>query len=572
MRRKGRLGNYAVALVAGIVAACLSLAGLLEPADEAVYDRLSTRMPAGGGMPPVIVVAIDEPSFAEIGQPWPWPRTLHADLVDSIKAGGAKAIGIDVVFADPSQPQADAALANALGPETVLAADLVRIDTPQGALAEAVDPLQMLVAGGARAGQIGMPIDADGAIRRLSPDLAAFASVLAGRTAPEGARIRFSPQGISRVSYYQALHAATDLPPDIFRDKVVLVGLTLRASPLTAADAFRTPATASGAGLSPGVEVQAQAYRSLASASWFRPAPAWLPALLALAIAFAAAPLGRSRPAWLTGVSTLGLALLAPSAATLLLLAGIWLPPAAPALAAVVAGVGRAGLDLARERHARREITRIFGHYMAPSLVRKLAENPAAVKLGGERRFITAMFCDLRGFTTLSERFRDDPEGLTSILNQALGVIADAVLENEGLIDKFIGDCVMGIWNAPADDPDHADHAIAAGRAAIAGIAELSRRLGEEGHAVKLACGVGINSGECTVGNLGTARRFDYTALGDPVNVASRLESMTKEFGVPILIGESTAALVKVQPLVGLDEARVRGREAGLRVYTVAGI
>ena len=139
-------------------------------------------------------------------------------------------------------------------------------------------------------------------------------------------------------------------------------------------------------------------------------------------------------------------------------------------------------------------------------------------------------------------------------------VLARAVVDNGGMVDKFIGDCVMALWNAPADDPDHARHALSAGRAMVDGIARLSANIAAEGHDVTLACGVGINTGECTVGNMGSSLRFDYTAIGDPVNLASRLEGLTKSFGTPLLIGSATARELADPEIVRLGRAPIKGR------------
>lgn len=568
-----RQSDLLAGVVAGGVAALLSLAQVLAPLDDALYDRMLAVLPTPT-LPEAVIVAIDEPSFASIGQAWPWPRRLHAELIASLRTAGAASIGYDIVFADPSLPEEDAALAAVLGPDVVLAADTAVIDTPQGRITMAVQPLDTFQTGGALPGYITVPLDHDGAIRRLPEGDAGFGLRLAGSNVvpPPNARIRFADAGLTRVSFVQALEAGTSLPPDLFRGKPVLVGLMVRASPLTAADAFRTPQTAWGRGLMPGVEVQAHIMRTLASGAWIAPAPVWLPGVLAIFCALAAVGLSRGRPVAVAGAGTLLLAT-APLAGALAGLAtGVWCPPMAPALAALAGGIGQSALDHARERRARREITRIFSHYLAPELVRRLAEDPAAVRLGGERRLVTILFCDLRGFTAMSERFADDPVGLTEILNAAMTAIGDAVLDHGGLIDKFIGDCVMALWNTPADDPEHAAHAIAAGRDAIGRIAALSARLSGEGSArpVTLACGIGINTGECTVGNMGTAKRFDYTAIGDPVNLSARLESLTKAYGVPMLIGEATAALATGEDLIELDTTAVPGRADQLKIFVPA--
>ena len=285
-----------------------------------------------------------------------------------------------------------------------------------------------------------------------------------------------------------------------------------------------------------------------------------VPPLMAFALAFAVAALAAGRSAFAVLGSTGLLALLPLALSAALLVAGIWLAPAAPVIAALLAGAGQTVYDYARARRARSDIIRSFGQYLAPELVQRLADNPSALKLGGERRTLTILFCDLRGFTTLSERMKDRPDLLTTWLNEAMEVLARAVVDNGGMVDKFIGDCVMALWNAPADDPDHARHALSAGRAMVDGIARLSANIAAEGHDVTLACGVGINTGECTVGNMGSSLRFDYTAIGDPVNLASRLEGLTKSFGTPLLIGSATARELADPEIVRLGRAPIKGR------------
>src|SRR5690606_13157387 len=224
------VASLVLAALAAAVAVALGLSGALAPVDAALYDRLAPRLARAGADPGVVVVGIDEPSFAEIGRPWPWPRDLHARLIGSLRAAGARAIGYDIVFADPGPAGADAALAAAMGPDVVLAGDLAVIDTPQGLVRMQVDPLPQLLAAGARAGRIAMPLDPDGAIRRLPHAPDALARVLAGTDPPEIALIRYG-RLVPLVSFYQALDPALMLPPVALCVKVVLVRLTLGAGP-----------------------------------------------------------------------------------------------------------------------------------------------------------------------------------------------------------------------------------------------------------------------------------------------------------------------------------------------------
>jgi adenylate cyclase len=574
-----------------LVAAALALL-LASPArwrlDAPLYDLLSTIAPPAPA-PDVVIVAIDEPSFAEIGRQWPWPRTLHAELVKALREAGAKLIALDVVFSEPSTPEADQALAEALGPDVVLAADEAVIDTPQARQRMHIEPLPEFLAKGAAAGVVAIPLDRDGVLRWMQPgpdSFAATAARLSGAQIADAARnvllqFRGGARAYATVSYYQALKPQEFLPPGAFKDKIVFVGLSTQTAAdasAGAADAFATPFTARTGKLTAGVEAQATMFDALRAGDLTLPAPYWAE-LAALGIAvLAGMGLARGgRVSWLSGFGALALAAGFVVASFLALeLANLWLSPAVPALAVLLVVAVDAAIDYARERRARREIGRAFGQYVSPDLVARLASDPSALKLGGERRTLTILFCDVRGFTTLAEGMKDDPERLTSLVNRLLGPLSDAVLAENGTIDKYIGDCVMAFWNAPLDAPDHAERAVAAGLRMLEAVetlnAELAAEAAEGVAPLKLAIGVGINTGDCVVGNLGSERRFDYTAIGDAVNVASRLESASRAYGVPMLIGAATAERAGGRfALLELDMIAVKGRSAGREIYTALG-
>jgi adenylate cyclase len=225
----------------------------------------------------------------------------------------------------------------------------------------------------------------------------------------------------------------------------------------------------------------------------------------------------------------------------------VFLSPLGPGLAFLSVAAGQAGLDYAEERRRRHEITRAFQQYLSPALVERLAKDPSHLKLGGERRTLSILFCDIRGFTTIAEEMKDDPERLTTLVNRLLTPLSDAVLKQGGTIDKYIGDCLMAFWNAPVDDPDHAVHAVRAALDMLAALARVNEELEAEAQrerrpAQTLRIGIGINTGECVVGNMGSHQRFDYSALGDAVNLASRLEGVSKDYGISLLLGEDRIA------------------------------
>ena len=213
-----------------------------------------------------------------------------------------------------------------------------------------------------------------------------------------------------------------------------------------------------------------------------------------------------------------------------------------------------------------REIREAFSRYMSPHYVAELARNPEKLKLGGEVKLITVMFCDIRGFTTLSEGL--SAEQLGHLINEFLTPMTDIIMAHKGTIDKYIGDCIMAFWNAPLDDPDQAKNAVAAAQEMRLKLVELNRAWEAEGRPA-LHIGIGVNTGECSVGNFGSHQRFNYSLLGDPVNLSSRLEGLTKQYGVDLIIGEETASRLDAPGLIELDLVAVKGKKNAVRIYTL---
>jgi len=255
----------------------------------------------------------------------------------------------------------------------------------------------------------------------------------------------------------------------------------------------------------------------------------------------------------------------------------ILIDPTWPVLATVLTLMLMSSANYLREERQKQRIRSAFGQYVSPDLVARLQENPEALTLGGERRELTVLFSDVRGFTTLAEGFRDDPPGLTALMNSFLTVLSRAILREAGTIDKFMGDAVMAFWNAPLDAPDHAACACRAALAMRADVATLNaERAGdaaEAGHeALLIDVGIGLNTGECVVGNMGSDTRFDYTALGDSVNLASRLEGQSKAYGLAIILGSATARAVEGRfAIIELDLLRVKGKREPERVFALLG-
>lgn len=217
-----------------------------------------------------------------------------------------------------------------------------------------------------------------------------------------------------------------------------------------------------------------------------------------------------------------------------------------------------------------------FSHYLSPDLVSRLSESPESLVLGGEEKKMTFLFCDIRDFTGISETFRDDPQGLTHLINRFLTPMTDEILSNNGTIDKYMGDSIMAFWNAPLDTPNHEKLAALSALGMINRLKQINDEIREEAESEsrdfkELKIGIGLNTGTCIVGNLGSQQRFDYSVLGDPVNLASRLEGQSKTYGINIIIGEDTAKNISDFALVELDLIAVKGRSAAVTVYGLLG-
>src|SRR3984893_6759357 len=230
-----------------------------------------------------------------------------------------------------------------------------------------------------------------------------------------------------------------------------------------------------------------------------------------------------------------------------------------------------------REQKQRRQIRSAFAQYLSPALIEQLAQSPEKLVLGGEEREMTIMFSDVRGFTTISESFKHDPQGLTKLMNRFLTPLTNAILARKGTIDKYMGDAIMAFWNAPLDDKQHQVNACNAALDMLEKIDALNKEREIEaqngGHVyIPINVGVGLNTCVCVVGNMGSDLRFDYSVLGDSVNLASRLEGQSKEYGFPIIVGSKTALAVKDKfAILELGFIMVKGKKEPEVIYAIAG-
>lgn len=378
--------------------------------------------------------------------------------------------------------------------------------------------------------------------------------------------VHFAPRDLSRTYSIRDILTGV-VGADQLRGKIILVGtsatglLDMRATPLES--------------VVPGVEVHAQALDMILAGDYLRRPDQMrsmevLCALVAGLLIVLFAPLGGALGALAVGVAVIS-GVLATSwllfAERGLLFDASWiLVTSLATLGVLVFG------SYFREQSEKRRIRGTFSQYLSPDLVQRLASDPNPVELGGETREMTMLFCDIRGFTAVSERYKDDPQRLTALVNGLLTPLSAAVLDHGGTIDKYIGDCIMAFWNAPVADAAHRQNACAAALAMRGALEEANKRLVADRLDEQVRIGVGINTGRVVVGNMGSRMRFDYSVLGDAVNLAARLEGQSSVYGVDIVIGQETAAaLGDAFALLELDLIAVKGRSEAVRIFGLLG-
>ena len=614
-----------------------------------IYQIAKPRIPAGK---PVLIVDIDEASLNTIGQ-WPWPRDVFAKLVERIGRGGAAAIGLDIVFAEPdrtsphllvqSMPQLSAEareeLLRAPDHDEIFAGILKRTRTVLGQSAynprpddtrEALAPKASFATLGSDPGPYlieypgllsNVPVlekaasgrgmftvlpDPDGLVRRvpivmkaggemipsLNADMLRVATgqttyviktgdagvqsvVLAGIEIPTDANaqlwIYYSPHDPKRyVSAADVLNGK--VAGDTFKGKLVLIG----TSATGLFDVKSTPIEP----VMPGVELHAQALENILSRTSLKRPGYTIGAELVLAVVVGTAfmilvPILGAVPVAILGAANA--ALVGGLAWYLFTQQGVLLDAAYPLLGGLTIFLAMVFVNYYREEARRRQIRSAFSQYISPDLVAQLAKEPDRLVLGGETRELSILFSDVRGFTGISESYKDSPQELTALLNRLLTPLSHAVLEYNGTIDKYMGDAIMAFWNAPLDDKSHAADACRSSLRMVQSLERINeeRRCEAEMSSTpytELRIGIGINTGDCVVGNMGSDMRFDYSVLGDAVNLASRLEGQSETFGVTIILGSTTATLVMDKfAVLELDALRVKGKSEPETVYTLIG-
>ncbi len=350
--------------------------------------------------------------------------------------------------------------------------------------------------------------------------------------------------------------------PAIFRDKIVFVGTT--AAGLY--DVFETPFSN---GKMPGVQIHAGVADDILSNRFIRAASGGVRVATITGAAIAIGLVATALPAWwATGATAVLLAGLT-WIATRLFADAYWLNLSQPVLASSFALFGGVAYQYVVEGREKRKMKKLFGQYVSKDVFEQLVANPALARLGGQRREMTVLFSDIRGFTTVSEN--GQPEEIVGMLNEYFTRMVDLVFAHQGTLDKFVGDMVMALFGAPLDDPQHADHAVEAALDMIAALAVLNARWKSEGRPA-LDIGIGINTGPMIAGNIGSDAIMSYTVIGDAVNLGSRLESLNKQYGTRIIISDATRTqLSGSYQLRSLGDVVVKGKTQPVAIFEVVG-
>jgi len=611
LANKWILGS-AISLFSILLAFVLSFTTAFENLELKSYDlRFALRGPQGVDSLGVVIVDIDDQSFFDLPSRWPFPRTYYARLIDNLTRAGARLILFDIIFSEPtaSNPAEDLALAAAAArSRRVVFAGKKAFELASGGTLNTylIKPIKPLLQSGSPWGIVNIDEDLDGFVRRyllfeewegsrhLPLAMMAHRQLKGAPQDPVDAAnglpqhddntflINFRGPARTFPTYsfasvlddrdFQLVEAELDtnyfetvyLPNRVFANKVVFVG----ASAEELQDVKFTPFY--GAGESrhklPGVEVHANALATLLLGDAVQRTPFWIEWLVLLATGFGTMTLVLTSRTF-TGMLATGLAML------LVLIAGllcfikflVWLPVVAPGLAIVLSYVGNNAQLIITERRERWRTKRVFQQYVSESIVNSILASGAMPKFGGEKRELTVLFSDIRGFTTYCEKHA--PETVVQHLNEYLTEMTEIIKQQQGTLDKYVGDEIMAVYGAPYAYPNHAEKACETAVAMIDRLREMQKRWSANAQDY-FQIGIGINTGHMIVGNLGSQQLFDYTVIGDEVNLGARLEGANKEYWTSIIISESTYTQAKARARVReLDLVRVKGKKRPVKIY-----
>ena len=544
---------------------------------------------------------IDEDALAKGGQ-WPWPRQQLAELNRSLLDSGAAAVVYSVLFPEEDRFGGDAEFAESMAQVPTFLSAVATADTDRqegwsigvatlGQVNEnainypgILPNVAALQAAAIGTGVVNTAPEVDGLVRRVPMVVRVGESlypalgldVLRGLAGDPSYQVRGSETGIEAVRVPSFDTIKTDAAGRVWIDW----GTTFAQQPIKGTIMFVgvtaagiTPMVPTPRGLMYPHEIQATLFETLLTGSspvrpdWALGAEMLFILLVGLVTAFFVSRLPVLGVP--VGIVVVG-ALTATGSVWGYLRFGILVDAAWPVLSSLTIGSVGVGQRMISEYRQKLQIKGMFGTYVSPKLVQQLVDDPSLMKLGGETKTMSFLFCDIVGFTPMSEHFKNnnDPQGLVALVNRLLSALTDVVLSLDGTIDKYMGDCVMAFWGAPVDCEDHEEKAVACAGLMLIALEELNKEIEVEG-LPRLGIGIGVNTGPCVIGNMGGKTRFDYSAIGDAVNVAARLESGSRKYKEDVLIGETTALAVPSM-VKYLDSIEVKGKSEKLSVYTLS--
>lgn len=580
---KGRPDGPRLVLVLAIGAVATALAllayatGVFARAELSTVDaRFALR---GTQRPPsdMVLVNVDDVTFSELRLRWPFPRSVHAQLVDRLRRAGARAIVYDVQFTEPTTPREDDALIAAVARAHNVVLSTTEVDPAGRSNVLGGEPVLRRI--GARAAQANLSPDQDGVLRHVPYQLGSLKSVAVAASEVTGRAVSSSsflgdrawidyagpPGTIPSFSFSRVLRGR--VAPALLRGKVVVVG----ASAPSLQDVHATATT--GRGVMAGPEIQASAIASVRSGLPLSDAPVSVEVLLIALLGFLT-PLASLRlPALRAFATALVVGALFAVCTQLAFQSGVVLAVVYPLMALALAAVGTLALHYTLVAVERRRVRDTFARFVPENVVSEVLDRTGdGLRLGGREVVVTVLFSDLRGFTSFAES--RDPAVVIEILNRYLSVMTDAIMDNGGTLVSYMGDGIMAVFGAPIEQRDHADRALATAREMTGErLVEFNDWLRGENLGDGFRMGVGLNTGAVMAGNVGSERRMEYTTIGDATNTASRLEGMTKGTPYMVYVGDSTrGALQQSCPddLVFVEELEVRGRAARIRVWGLA--
>ena len=628
----------ALPLAAAVIAAALGVLDFTERIELQTYDlRVQATAHPSAPSNDIVLIAIDNESIRRmeplVGR-WPWPRLVHATVIDYLAAAGARVIGYDVLFAerdlrtfkvgdtDWTGAESDAALVESTkkAGNVVHAAEAssVELVDPSRALKENFDapalnvllpptdcveprprltpPFPALAAVSKGIGHTLLPLDANGAVRRLPPIVQVgervFPAMSAAMVMAAGLKPVLAPRidetqhcnvmipwrgpaenangqpTFASFSFYDVFYAEQQMlegqkpaiDPSQFKNRIVVVGAT--------AEGLNEAFTTSFArGEINGPEVHANMVDALLAHRMLNRAPGWVTTAWVVAAVATVGVAGAFLNAWLTGLVSALFAAMLVWQSLRLFANGTWIAVVVPLFALVLAYVGDLAWKYFVEGREKRQVKKLFSRYVSKDVYDQLVANPSLAALGGSRRHMTVLFSDIRGFTTMSEK--GTPEQVVAQLNQLFTRMVSVVFAHQGTVDKFVGDMIMALYGAPLDDEQHAEHAVQTSLAMIRTLQEMNQEWAAAGKPT-LDIGIGINTGDMVAGNIGSESIMSYTVIGDAVNLGARLESLNKDYGTRIIISDSTRERLTGQyDIRPLGEVIVKGKSQPVAIFEV---